>query len=292
MHSIQLEGLILKKYSGFYYVQTPDKKIYECKLRGKIKKHVLTGDKVIITPLQEQKGILENVLERDNELYRPKIANVSIVLIVMAHDKPAPNLVLLDRLLFLVKYNNLIPYIIMNKCDLTMDKKAKEIYDYYSKFNILSTSAINNIGIEQLKEVVKDQIAVLAGPSGAGKSSLLNAIIEGLEVKTQEVSKKIGRGKHTTRHVELYSIKSGGWIADTPGFSVLDMPKIKREQLALYFPDFQKYIDNCKFNNCLHAKEKECGVKQAVERNLISSIRYDNYIAMLEEVIENERCYK
>ncbi len=294
MDNKKTEGIVLKKYSGFYYVQDKELNIYECKLRGKIKKPVFTGDKVIFTVLEGNKGVLEEVLSRNNELYRPKIANVSMALIVMANDQPAPSLPLLDRLLFLACYNKVIPYIVLNKCDLEADEKAVLIKEYYPKagFNFILTSAIRGTGIEMLKDTVRGHIAVFTGPSGAGKSSLLNVLINGLNIKTQEVSRKIDRGRHTTRHVELYPLESGGLVADTPGFSVLDIPPVRSGDFALHFPDFLPFIEECRFSDCLHYKEKECGIKKAVDAGIIAEFRYDNYVSMLEEVLENERCYR
>lgn len=290
----RVEGLVLKKYSGFYYVQDDEQNIFECKLRGKLKTPVLSGDRALIMPLGDGKGILEEVLPRANELYRPRIANVDTVLIVMASGRPAPSLTLLDRLLFLTLYNKLTPNIVLNKCDLEADPKARMIQDYYPQagINLINTSAITGTGIEQMKLAIKGKIAVLAGPSGVGKSSLLNALLAGSQVKTQEVSQKIGRGKHTTRHVELYSLYSGGWVADTPGFSILDMPELKSPELGKYFPDFAQYLDDCRFRNCLHFKEKDCEVKRMVEQGVIADFRYQNYLGMLEELMVNERCYK
>lgn len=289
-----VEGVVLKNYNSFYYVQDNLRNMYECRIRGKVKARIVSGDRVLVTPLEDGKGILEKVLPRKNELIRPKIANVTVVLIVMASDKPAPSLMLLDRLLFLAIYSKLNPIIVLNKSDLPWDDKARIIMDYYprSGFKFITTSAKKGIGIDILKETINDQIAVLSGPSGVGKSSLLNTLYDGQTVATQEISRKLGRGKHTTRHVELYPLDSGGWVADTPGFSVLELPSIRREELARFFPDFAFYSDACRFANCLHYKENECGVKQAVlEKSLIPE-RYNNYVSMLEEVIENERCYK
>jgi ribosome biogenesis GTPase len=289
-----VEGLVLKNYNSFYYVQDNLKNLYECRVRGKVKTRILSGDIVLITPLEDGKGVLEKVLPRKNELLRPKIANVTVVLIVMASERPSPSLMLLDRLLFLTLYNKLSPIIILNKSDLTLDNKAQIIMNYYpgSGFKLIMTSVKKGKGIKFLKETINNEIAVLAGPSGVGKSSLLNTLYDGTDAETQEISKKLGRGKHTTRHVELYPLDSGGWIADTPGFSVLEIPPIKREDFAQYFPDLNHFSSTCRFNNCLHYKEKECGVKQAVMEGAIISERYNNYVAMLEEVIENERCYK
>jgi ribosome biogenesis GTPase len=289
------EGLVIKKYSGFYYVQDEEMQVFECKLRGKLKKAVLTGDRVKFTALEEHRGVLESILPRNNALDRPLVANVTTVLIVMANNKPSPNLPLLDRLLFLASYKGLSPIIILNKCDLEDDEKSLMIKGYYHRagFKLIQTSAKMKIGLDILRQAIKGQIAVFTGPSGSGKSSLLNALIEGLNIRTQEVSKKIGRGKHTTRHVELFPLQNGAWLVDTPGFSVLDIPTaVKSRDLAEHFWEFKTYNNNCRFNNCLHYKEKDCGVKEAVAEGLIADFRYQSYLSMLEEVIENERCYK
>ena len=290
----RVSGVILKNYSGFYYVQTADNTIYECKLRGKIKDQIVTGDRVIITPLLQGKGVLENLEKRDNLLYRPKIANVDLLLIVMAYNQPIPSLILLDRLIVLANYNHLKPIIILNKSDLKAHENTNLILDYYPRagFKVITVSAYKQINLNFIDEVIKDKIAVMAGPSGVGKSSLLNALSGKVDIKTQTVSSKIGRGRHTTRHVELYPLENGGWLADTPGFSVLDMPVIKSFELSKYFPDFEPYFSRCRFSNCLHNQETECGVKQAVADGIILSSRYQNYLQMLQEVIQKERCYK
>ncbi|PKM77741.1 MAG: ribosome small subunit-dependent GTPase A [Firmicutes bacterium HGW-Firmicutes-15] len=288
----QEQGLVLKNYGGFYYVQDHKSNIYECKLRGKVKQKILSGDRVMFTPLEIGQGILEKVLPRDNELNRPWVANVTLVLIVMACDKPKPDLVLLDRLLFLAEFNRITPYIILNKCDLAPDEQTSMILNYYpASFKVIQTSAKQNIGMETLSDNVAGEIAVFAGPSGTGKSSMLKYLTGEVNVRTQEVSSKIGRGKHTTRHSELYPLPRGGWIVDTPGFSVMDMPVLRREELRNYFPDFDAFSHICKFDNCLHYRENECGIKTAVEEQKILLSRYHNYIAMLEETMEKERSY-
>jgi ribosome biogenesis GTPase len=294
MTAHQLNGIIIKKIAGFYYVQDENGSIYESRLRGKVKQEVLTGDRVTITVLDQHKGIMEKVLPRVNQLYRPKIANVTAVLIVLACDRPAPSIMMLDRLLFLSFYNHLLPVIVLNKCDIPESDNAGLIKDYYpgAGFNFIMSSAKTGCGIQEIREAVRDQVAVMAGPSGSGKSTLLNTLSEGLELRTQEVSSKIGRGKHTTRHVELFPLATGGLIADTPGFSIIDLPAVGRKEVAPCFPDFEQYVDQCEFRDCLHFKERACGVKQALEEGVIPGFRYNNYIAMLEEVISRERCYR
>jgi ribosome biogenesis GTPase len=287
MKDEKVGGLVLKNYGGFYYVQDSRKEIYECQLRGKVKKQVLSGDRVLITLLDNRRGILESILPRRNELVRPRVANADLLLIVMAHDKPAPSLFLLDSLLVNAYFNDLTPYIIINKKDLPEDSRAAMIGQYYprSGFNLIRTSVPAGYGIDELREAIKERIAVMAGPSGSGKSSLLNSLVADAGSKTQEVSNKIGRGRHTTRHVELYPLGSGGWIADTPGFSVLNTPAMESQRLADYYPDFQNYTCACRFGNCLHYRETDCGVKDAVADGRIAQFRYQNYITMLEKLI-------
>lgn len=292
MTLIQAEGMVIKNYSGFYYVQDKQDEIYECKVRGKLKEKLLSGDRVVFTPLDNQKGILEKVLERDNQLYRPRVANVTRVLIVMAYNQPKPDLMLLDRLLFLALFNKITPCIILNKCDLEADESINHILEYYPAwFEVYKTSARQQFGIESLSQAIAGEVAVLAGPSGTGKSSMLKQLTGNTEVRTGEVSAKIGRGRHTTRHVELFPLPHGGFLVDTPGFSVLDLPEMRREETAQYFPDFSEYADHCKFGDCLHFRETECGVKTAVEEKKVLHSRYHNYINMLEEIIAKERCY-
>ncbi len=289
-------GLILKKYSGFYYVQDSTGKIYECKLRGKVKQQlILTGDKAMFTPIDEEHGILEGIVARRNQLYRPRIANVDVVLIVMAYERPEPVPMLLDRLLVLTLHAGLTPVIIMNKCDLQASDKARAIMSIYPDLGIpiINTSAKQRCGLDQLRCAIADKIAVFAGPSGTGKSTLLNNLAQDLTIKTQEVSSKIGRGRHTTRHVELYPLPEGGWIADTPGFSTLDLPEdLVSRRLTAYYPEFAPHQEKCRFLDCLHYRETECGVKDALQSGTVAELRYQNYVAILEEVMRNERCYR
>lgn len=286
------DGLIIKNYAGFYYIQDEHKVIHACRVRGKLKERLLTGDRVRFTPLDDQTGILEDLLPRRNHLQRPRVANVTRVLIVMAYDQPKPDLMLLDRLLFLALYNGIAPCIILNKCDLRADMVTSQILDYYPRIcRVFTTSAQLQVGIEELSQAITGQIAVFAGPSGAGKSSLLRQLTGNSQVRTQPVSDRIGRGKHTTRHVELFPLPGGGWVADTPGFSVLDMPALRREELRDYFPDFKLYEEQCQFGDCLHYRELQCGVKNALQDGKMLPSRYQNYLKMLEEIMEKERCY-
>ena len=221
------------------------------------------------------------------------IANASQLLIVASLKLPSPDWVLLDRLLILGSFSGLKPLIAFNKLDLA-DEKDLMMPNYYKKtgYDVFLTSAKKKIGLDSLEPVFQNEMTVFAGPSGAGKSSLLNAIDNELKLQTGVVSGKLGRGKHTPRQVELLNLKFGGFVADTPGFSKLDLPKdIKREKLADYFPDIAAYHGLCKFNTCLHRQEPACEVVKAVENGTISRERYENYCCFLDEVIAQERSY-
>lgn len=288
------KGLVLKALGGFYYIQDSDsQKIYVCKLRGKIKQRILCGDRVLFTPLDEENGILEEILPRENELIRPRVANVSLLLIVLSQEEPRPDLTLLDRLLVLGSYHGLKTSIIINKSDLPANDMVKHIVDYYPRigYPLIYTSTREQVGLDQLRQHIQNEIAVMAGPSGVGKSSLLNELHQSCLAPIGEVSKKLGRGKHTTRHVELYPLEEGGWIVDSPGFSLLGLPAMKSSELRLYFADFYPHEEECLFSDCVHHKERQCGVKAAVERGDILPLRYKHYLSMLEEVQEKERMY-
>lgn len=291
------QGIIVRGYAGFYYVQAEDG-LWECSLRGKfryLKQNVLVGDRVKIRPLEEgkKKAVIEEILPRCNELLRPPIANVDQAVIVMALKNPNPSLYLLDRLLVLAEISSIEPVIVFNKIDLVAEEAVRKITEVYQRagYSTVSTSAVSGAGVEVLREFLKGKVSVFAGPSGVGKSSLLNALQPGLSLHTGEVSSKIGRGRHTTRRVELLVLESGGWVADTPGFSVIDLPPMPREELAYCFREFREELGRCRFTSCLHRGEQGCAIMEAVRTGRISSDRYWHYREFLEEVIENERRY-
>lgn len=285
--------MVVKKYSGFYYVQSAGDGIYECRLRGKLKDEVLSGDKVVYTRISAQRGAIERIMPRLNQLDRPRVANVSLALIIMAQTEPMPSLMLLDRLLVLCLYHKIRPLIILNKSDLEVDEASRAINEHYppAGFTVIRVSAETGEGISEMRQAIAGEIAVLAGPSGVGKSSLLNAVFDNQEARTQELSQRLGRGKHTTRHVELYPLLGGGWLVDTPGFSMLEMPPIKRADLAGFYPEFDGYAEECRFRNCLHHKDIDCAVREALKEGKIAKSRYEHYLYMLEEIMENERKY-
>jgi ribosome biogenesis GTPase / thiamine phosphate phosphatase len=235
------------------------------------------------------KGVIDSVLPRKSQLTRPAVANITQALVVFAFKDPDINLELLNRFLVLCEYNNLKITVCMNKSDLNTGQNDKIIEMIKSAgYDFLSLNAEKGIGTELVKEKLKDNITVLCGPSGAGKSTILNSIAGRTLMETGVVSNKLGRGKHTTRHSELIEV-GGGFIVDTPGFSSLDIDFIKREDLMYSFPEFQDFIGKCRFTGCIHHKEPDCAVKEAVEKGVINPLRYDFYIKMLEEISNTRR---
>jgi len=291
-----VQGHIIKGYSGFYYVAY-ENKIYECSLRGKnriSKTDFLPGDLVEFSAINEEKGVIEKVLERKSKLIRPAIANVEQIIIVTSASNPEPDLMFVDRMSIIALYNKIEPIICFSKADLLDESKRKELAETYELcgFSVIFTSVITNDGIDELKTHLKNKISVFAGNSGVGKSSLINAISGQDFSQIGEISTKLKRGKHTTRHVELFALDETTFIADTPGFSALLLPQeLTREQLGRFFPDFMESLDKCRFNTCLHRSEPDCAVKNSLQKGEIAQSRYENYLILLQEVIENERSY-
>lgn len=293
-----INGKIIKGIGGFYYVDT-EKGLYECRARGIFRKNKITplvGDRVSISVVDEEnkKGVVEEIEKRDTELVRPPIANVDKALIVFAIKNPAPNLSLLDRFIVLAEKENLEIVIVFTKVDLDADgellDELKSIYEV-SGYKVIPVSNKLKLNIDKIKEELKENTVVFAGPSGVGKSSLLNEVDKNFELKTGEVSDKIKRGKHTTRHAELLKLECGGMVADTPGFSSLTLDDIDESELKEYFIEFDKY-DDCRFGSrCIHENEPSCAVKEAVENGEISKKRYESYIQLLNEIRSGKRRY-
>ncbi|MGE5629360.1 MAG: ribosome small subunit-dependent GTPase A [Solirubrobacterales bacterium] len=286
-----MNGTIVKGIAGFYYVKTPDNELIECKARGRFRFNELTpmvGDVVEIT-VKNDKGVIDKVLPRKSKLTRPAVANITHALVVFAFKNPDINVDLLNRFLILCEYNNLKITICLNKSDLR-DEKNDEIIDMLSHtgYDIIFVNATSGIGVDEIKKRLNNNITVLCGPSGAGKSTILNSIAGRELMETGNVSVKLGRGKHTTRHSELIQIENG-FIVDTPGFSSLEIENIEKEQLQYYFPEFDKYIGNCRFNGCIHHKEPGCKIKEALNNGEINKIRYDFYIKLIEEISDTRR---
>ena len=291
-----IEGRIIKGIGGFYYIET-EKGLYECRARGIFRKNKITplvGDFVKISVVDEdnKKGVVEEIQERKTELVRPPIANVNKALIVFAVKNPTPHLSLLDRFIVLAERENLEIVIILTKIDLDDDNTFEKIKNIYEPcgYKVIGVSNLENKNIDKVKEELKDN-TVFAGPSGVGKSSLLNQIDSNFQLKTGDVSDKIKRGKHTTRHAELFELKFGGMVADTPGFSSLTLDDIEDIDLKDYFIEFEDY-DDCKFGSrCIHQNEPNCAVKEAVENGEIPKERYESYIQLLNEIRQGKRRY-
>ncbi|SEH71981.1 ribosome biogenesis GTPase [Halobacillus karajensis] len=283
-------GKIIKSLSGFYYVLS-DGEVYQCRGRGNFRKKKVTplvGDIVEFKAENRQEGYILSINERKNELIRPPIANVDQALIVTSAVHPDFNALLLDRFLVLVEEKRIEPFIVISKMDqldhaqMEMMENYKTLYERIGYPVILS--AVNDTeAMELIQSHLANRTTVIAGQSGVGKSSLLNSIDSRLCIDTDEISESLGRGKHTTRHVELYEI-SKGLVADTPGFSSLEFGELETDQLAECFPEFVEVQNDCKFRGCLHFKEPKCAVKAAVDTGEISKQRYDHYVHFLNEI--------
>lgn len=286
-----MEGKIIKGIGGFYYVETKDGLI-ECKARGKFRHKSLkpmVGDNVKIK-VENGKGVIEDIHKRTSELIRPTVSNVTLAFVVFAIKNPDLNFDLLNRFLVLCESNNIKAIVCLNKIDLVSDEERMALRDKIADigYEVLFINAKKGEGIDLLKEKMQGNVTVLCGPSGAGKSTLINTLIDRSHMETGNVSDKIGRGKHTTRHSELIAIDEG-YIVDTPGFSTLDMSFIDKDDLKYAFPEFEEYNHICRFTGCMHYKEPDCAVKNAVEDNKINKYRYEFYIRTLEEILSGRK---
>ncbi|NLM46993.1 MAG: ribosome small subunit-dependent GTPase A [Firmicutes bacterium] len=290
-----LQGIILRARGGFYDVRAADGRIFRCRARGKLKREkmgLLVGDHVRFSVTAGAEGVVEEMLPRQTLLFRPPVANVEQVLLVCALQDPPLSLQLLDRLLVLAASRRLQSLVCFNKADLPHEGLDELLAIYRAAgYPVFVTSAKTGQGIAELRAGLCGRLSVLAGPSGAGKSSLLNRIQPGLSLKVGNISEKSRRGRHTTRHVELLALDCGGFVADTPGFSQLELLEIKSRELAAYFPEFAAYAAKCRFHGCLHAGEPDCAVSNAVARQEIAASRYEHYLLFLEETREQERSY-
>ncbi|WYP25022.1 ribosome small subunit-dependent GTPase A [Alkalihalobacillus sp. FSL W8-0930] len=290
-------GLIVKSLSGFYYVQDGDSYI-QCRGRGlfrKQKRKPLVGDRVEYEAENITDGYIMELLERKNELVRPPIANVDQVLLVFSALEPEFSTLLLDRFLVHIEASGIEPVILISKMDLVNSEQEAEIRNYVKDYEAIGyrvrlTSKEDEQGVEWLMPDLNDRVSVVAGQSGVGKSSLLNALKPNLQIETDEISTHLGRGKHTTRHVELLSIGTG-LVADTPGFSSVEFTEIEAEDLGLNFPEIAKRLPDCKFRGCLHTSEPKCAVKDAVQEGAIQSYRYEHYLSFLDEIHQRKRRY-
>lgn len=285
---MKTNGTILKGIGGFYYVEAADKKIYECKARGVFRKEKiipLAGDNVTISVDENNKNSIDRILERKNFFNRPPVANVDNLVIISSTCDPKPNLLIIDRLTAVAVFKGVKPIIVFTKDDLSSADEYTEIYKN-AGFSVFSVSNETGEGVEDVKQCLENGISVFTGNSGVGKSSLINRIFPGMDLETGEISRKLGRGRHTTRHVELYPF-GNGYIADTPGFSSLDFETndlIRKDELADCFPDFAEYLGKCKFSSCAHVNDKGCRIVEAVRDGKIEKSRHESYVTMFNEV--------
>lgn len=284
-----IKGRLIKGIGGFYYVETADG-VYECKARGIFRKKKITplvGDIVSITLNENAENTIDEIYERKNSLVRPPLANLDQLFVVSSVIDPKFNNTVVDRIIAIAEYKKIEPVVVITKIDL--DSSYKKYYDIYAKagFKVILCDNLKGSGAEQIKPMLKDKISAFTGNTGVGKSSLLNAVDSNLLIETGETSKKLGRGRHTTRQCRLYNV-AGGYVADTPGFSSLDFERCERimkEDLPYCFREFLPYIDSCKFStNCSHINDKGCAVVQAVNDGAISNERHDSYEQLYNEV--------
>ena len=291
-----MQGKIVKGIAGFYYVHVAESGIYECKAKGAFRNQKvkpLVGDNVWLEVLDEEqkKGNIEEILPRKNELIRPAVANIDQALVIFAAAKPKPNFNLLDRFLILMQYQKVPAVVCFNKQDMVDAEELQLLKNTYESagYQVIFTSAAKEEGIPELRDLLKGMTTTVAGPSGVGKSSLINLLSPEAEMETGDISRKIERGKHTTRHSELFALDENTFICDTPGFSSIYLPEMEKEELGIYFPEIAEYEPFCRFQGCAHIHEPGCGVKEALEEKKISPIRYDNYKLLYEELKDKRR---
>ena len=291
-----MKGKIIKGISGFYYVSVKGAGIYECKAKGIFRKDnikPMVGDNVIIDVIDEanKKGNVVEIESRNNQLVRPPVANVDQALVIFAVNKPAPNYNLLDRFLVSMEMQDIPSIICFNKKDIASDEEMNDLYEAYGKstYKVIFTSTKSGEGMDELKHLLEGKTTTVAGPSGVGKSSIINILQPDALAETGEVSKKIARGKHTTRHSEIIRIKEDTFIMDTPGFSSLYVEMEDADDLKYHFPEFQEYEGLCRFNGCAHINEPDCAVKAALNEKKISEIRYKSYTQIYDEIKSTRR---
>lgn len=290
-----MQGLIIENISNLYKIKV-DNKIYEANARGKLKKEEITpvvGDKVEIQILDEEnkKAIIEKILPRTTYIKRPKMSNITQLILVVSSKNPKPDLLLLDKQLAFAEYLGIKPIIVLNKTDLDKKQDFEEIKTVYEKigYKVIKTVAKSEEGIEKLKETLKANINAFSGNSGVGKSTLINAIFNNNITQEGEISQRNKKGKNTTTSTVIYEIDKNTYIADTPGFSTFDISEIEYRELDRYFKEFKPLLENCEFVGCTHIKEESCGIKQAIKQGKIDSGRYERFCKIYEELKERDK---
>ena len=278
------KGIIICTSTNTYLVEEKEK-IYKCLARGKFKKekiNLLVGDKVefTITNSEKQEGVIEQILPRKNELKRPKMSNLTQIILVVSMKMPNPDLLLLDKQLIFAEFMGLKAIIVLNKVDLEDKKEIDKIFELYKNigYRVIQTNAKEGINIEEIRDLLNGEITAFAGNSGVGKSTFINSIFKQELTQEGNISDKNQRGKNTTTSTTLYKYKENSYIADTPGFSTYEINEIQKEDLCHYFVEFVPYLEKCEFQGCSHIKEENCGIKKALESGKISPQRYENYV--------------
>ena len=283
-----MEGLIIKGIGGAYYVKNGND-LYCCKARGVFRKEgisPLAGDIVEFEAEKDFEGVINEIKPRKNSFIRPPAANIDKLFIVTSIKDPIPNRLIIDKTIAAALIKDIEPILVISKADMAETESLSSIYKK-AGIKTYTVSSVNNEGLEEVRNELKNGISVFTGNSGVGKSSLINALFGDLHLDTAEISKKLGRGKHTTRHVELYEVAENSYVADTPGFSTMDMQRYElddKDQIIFGFPDLEKFALDCKFTSCSHTGEKGCAVSKAVEEGLVSRERHESYITMYNEV--------
>lgn len=281
-------GLILKGIGGFYYVKAGDT-VYECKARGVFRRNAITplvGDHVKLLIEENQSPVIAEILPRKNSLIRPPMANLDQLVLVAATCDPAPSTLVIDKIIAAAEDKGISPILVISKIDLEQAQWLRDIYEPIG-FPVVPVSSATGEGVKQVKELLRGKITAFTGNSGVGKSSLLNQIDRRFCLETGEISRKLGRGRHTTRQVELFPLEGGGYVADTPGFSAIQMERydvVHKEQLPYCFREFEPFLDQCRFPSCSHTCEKGCAVLEAVREGKISRSRHESYVALYQEV--------
>ncbi len=281
------EGTIVKALSGFYYVSC-ENQVITCRGRGKhrhAKLSPLVGDRVTFSHTTQEDGALDEILPRKNQFKRPAVANIDQLVLIVSEAIPKTDPFLIDRITSIAASRDCLAIIVVNKCDLATGDELYHIY-HNTGFQTMKTSAETGQGLAELKELLQNKTSAFTGNSGVGKSSILNAMEPNMSLATGEISEKLGRGRHTTRHIELFPLDGGGFVADTPGFSAFEEDKFeirRKEELADTFVDFRPYLEDCRYKDCAHIKEKGCALLQAISEGKVFQSRHDSYARLYDQ---------